>query len=76
MNPKDIPAFPCLERGGGGLDLSHPGMTLRDHFAGLAMQGMLTTSGAPALNGLDGYEAITAKAAYKLADEMLKVRES
>lgn len=50
------------------------GMGLRDYFAAKAMQGMLTTSGAPCLNGLDGYEDISAKAAYKIADAMLKAR--
>lgn len=39
--------------------------TLRDEFAGLAMQGMLTKSTA--------YEAI-AHYAYKMADAMLKER--
>ena len=28
-----ISAFPVLERGGSGLELTDPGMTLRDYFA-------------------------------------------
>jgi len=40
-------------------------MTLRDHFAAKAMQGMLTKSSA--------YESI-AQYAYKMADAMLKER--
>jgi hypothetical protein len=40
-------------------------MTLRDHFAGLAMQGLSTKK------GYTGLEFI-AKDAYALADEMLK----
>lgn len=65
------PAFPVP-----GLhnDADFNGMSLRDYFAAKALQGMLTTSGAPALNGLDGFEKFTAKAAYLMADEMLKAR--
>jgi len=37
------PVYPCLERGGNGLDLTHPGMTLRQWYAGLAMQSILQT---------------------------------
>ncbi|WP_447875843.1 hypothetical protein [Serratia fonticola] len=55
-------------------DAGGTGLTLRDHFAGLALQGMITTSGAPALNGFDGFEGHIAKAAYRMADEMLKYR--
>lgn len=55
---------------------SDPGMSLRDHFAGEAMAGMIATAGAPCLAGLDGYEDQTAKAAYRMADAMLKARAS
>lgn len=34
-------AFPILERGSSGLECTDPGMTLLDHFAGLAMQTLL-----------------------------------
>jgi hypothetical protein len=50
------------------------GMTLRDYFAAKALQGMISTSGHPALLGLDGCELDTAKAAYKMADAMLAAR--
>jgi len=40
-------------------------MTMRDHFAGLAMQGMLGKSTA---------HEVIAQYAYKMADEMLKER--
>ncbi|OZI57784.1 hypothetical protein CAL20_09635 [Bordetella genomosp. 4] len=51
------------------------GMSLRDYFAAKAMQGMLSTANASCLNGLDGYEEITAKAAYTIADAMLRARQ-
>jgi hypothetical protein len=44
------------------------GMTLRDHFAGLAMQGLL------ARKPMSGAEQ--AHEAYKIADAMLKARVS
>lgn len=50
--------------------------SLRDQMAMAALQGFLTTAGAPSLNGLQGYEDITAKASYKMADAMLKARET
>ena len=44
------------------------GLTIRDHFAGLAMQGLST---------IDGYIGLDyiASDAYALADAMLKARE-
>jgi hypothetical protein len=47
---------------------------LRDLFAGFALIGMYTTAGAPCLAGLAGHEELTANAAYKQADAMLKAR--
>ena len=49
------------------------GMTLRDHFAGLAMQPMVDTKGAAYLNQ-GGYEAISMMA-YRMADAMLERRK-
>ena len=49
-----------------GLIVEHEGMELRDWFAGLAMEGIV-------------YEGVTpeqtAKAAYQMADAMMKQRE-
>ena len=50
------------------------GMTLRDHFAGLAMQGLLTNSIA-ALTNINQVATIKTLA-YALADAMLKEDES
>ena len=51
------------------------GMTLRDYFAGLAMQGLIASP-----RGLIGKNEITnvdyAQAAYLIADAMLKAREA
>lgn len=48
---------------------SYTGMTLRDHFAGLAMQGLLTN---PDNNGISPYNI--AKFSYDQADSMLGER--
>ena len=47
-------------------------MTLRDHFAGLAMQGML---GSPRLAS-DAPSEVIAFLAYSLADAMLQARSA
>lgn len=60
-------AFPVLERGGNGLELTDPGMDLRDYFAAKAMQGMVT-----AQNQI--HPQIEAQDAYVIADAMLAAR--
>ena len=81
MSTKDTggQAFPCYERGSAGagpLELTDPGMTLRDYFAAKAMQGLMarnwcdpTTGKAP-----DDIFEVWASSAYKAADAMLKAR--
>ena len=53
---------------------AYPGMNLRDYFAAKALQGLISTSGAPCLLGMGGCENDTASTAYKLADAMLAAR--
>jgi len=65
------PAFPVVLDGEtASAERMHPivsqGMTLRDHFAGLAMQQFC--------NIVDDYDS-AAEWAYKQADAMLKARE-
>ena len=56
------PAFPCPD------DFNPTaGMTLRDYFAAKAMQGLLDAAMA---------ECEIAKAAYEMADAMLKARQA
>jgi poly(A) polymerase Pap1 len=53
------------------------GMTLRDYFAAKAMQAFITgamSDGTP-LRTMDGDDKVAAKAAYIIADAMLKERE-
>jgi len=75
MNNTGGPAFPHVadlvqHSPNGGITtkpITSNGMTLRDYFAGQAMQGIL-------FEGM--YEIETAKNAYAMADAMLKAREA
>lgn len=49
------------------------GMTLRDWFAGMALQGIITTSAHP-MFCVTGIEAEAAKTAYAIADAMIAER--
>lgn len=54
-----------------GAEVTASGMSLRDYFAGLAMQGMF----AGEVRVADPVEDTMAQAAYRIADAMLKARE-
>ena len=68
------PAFPIVIDLGDDVKYQ-TGMTLRDYFAGLAMQGLIASP-----RGLLGKNEITdvdyAQAAYLIADAMIKAREA
>lgn len=67
-----ISAFPVLERGGSGLELTDPGMMLRDYFAAQAIGPLLQQIEAyPDENWRMGI----AIDAYAMADAMLAARE-
>jgi hypothetical protein len=59
------PAFPYTEAN--GCNDGGPGMSLRDHFAGKAMQPYLLQSGR-------GSQREVATLSYQMADAMLKAR--
>ena len=52
------------------------GMTLRDYFAAKAMQAILSSDRYVGLIGVNRYEQRTVEDAYKMADAMLKARQS
>jgi hypothetical protein len=77
---KNIPAYPSGEsyttfNNASGVTSNHSksplhhGMTLRDHFAGLAMQGICAS--APNVEWTD---ALISKEAYRMADAMIAER--
>ena len=64
--------FPCTEAN--GLNNGVPGMTLRQYYAGLAMQGMLCNGFIPNIVGPDGSTLQSdnyAECAFRMADAML-----
>jgi hypothetical protein len=80
--PKNPPAFPCEtdpdnEGFQSGSQLwTHPGMTLRDWFAGRALTGLIAEHANPQSCGSGGWTAERhAGWAYELADAMLRERE-
>lgn len=64
---KEITAFPFVASDDTGM-IINTGMTLRDYFAAKAMQGLVANSNT---NPMD-----IAKAAYVIADFMMKARET
>ncbi|MFT2798811.1 hypothetical protein [Serratia sp. N21D137] len=58
------PAFPIWHE----TSVCASGMSIRDHFAGLAMQGILVNAGCYSACGV-------AKEAYEMADAMLEARK-
>ena len=71
------PAFPATEEGqtafsGQPCTIYHPGMSLRDWFAGQAMQGMVAYSGS---TGAGFGPGDIAARSYEIADAMLAERE-
>ncbi|WP_399677204.1 hypothetical protein [Xenophilus sp.] len=71
------PAYPVSTRSpqeghqDSGSTWQYPGMSLRDHFAGLAMQALINATGEP----LDRMAEVP-EYAYAIADEMLKARRA
>ena len=51
------------------------GMSLRDWFAGMAMQGLLASLANPRLNERAVVDSLIAETAYEIADAMLKERD-
>ena len=65
------PAFPFNYEGDGGQQVTHQGMSLRDWFAGLAMQAAFAGVVARKTN----WSEVVAANAYEMADAMLEARK-
>ena len=65
-------AFPVLERGGNGLELTDPGMALRDYFAARAIGPLLQQNET---YSDENWRQGIAIDAYAIADAMLAARE-
>ena len=69
--PNDMPAFPSEYWDSlSATEKNHPGMTLRDWFAGQVISGNINDS-----PDYDSDCRAIAELAYKIADAMLKARE-
>ncbi len=64
------PAFPV-----NGPNGDHPGMTIRDWFAGMALDGVVERCHNDTLNQGQRHEEMFAEKAYRIADAMLAARE-
>ena len=67
-------AFPTVEANYHNENVRSEGLSIRDYFAGKAMQGMLCNGFAPAMGQEDYEDFDYAKIAYKMADAMLAER--
>ncbi len=67
-------AFPRTLQKEYDTNIHEPGMTLRDYFAGQALNGELSTSFGQWNNNISGARACAEKC-YRFADAMLKERE-
>ena len=73
------PAFPVFPETTSGHAAAFQGMTLRDHFAGLAMQTILASQYEDGIYVGDtdnDSEHMCANSAYMMADAMLKARQA
>ena len=52
------------------------GMTLRDYFAAKALESILYTDRVSGIIGVNNYEHYRAEDAYRVADAMMKARET
>ena len=72
-------AFPTLERGGNGLDLTDTGMDLRDYFAAAVIPAIYKEFWFSYRTGefqfCDTWPAGLARDAYRIADAMMAERE-
>ena len=74
MNTIDTPEFRELMQNFGSGHETQTGMSLRDYFAGQAMQGFLAGSLADGTGFTAGDEDVVAKFSYRIADAMLAER--
>lgn len=64
------PGQPCGSDGMPVAEYTH-GMTLRQHYAGLAIAAIIGTAAAPCMTGMQGAEPAVAIAALRIADALL-----
>lgn len=77
MKKESIPAFACVS-GKSNEEGSYlqEGMTLRDYFAAKSLVGIISSSSFVNAFEEDGWGTKASEMSYKLADEMLKMRNN
>ena len=70
-NNKNTPAFPFTIHNVMGGSTTALGLTKREWFAGVALQGMLPTVKMGSESNIDGMAKVVSGLAFKLADAML-----
>lgn len=75
MNNADKPAYPTHDEAEGGIYTVDAGLTKREYFAAMAMQGLLSNAYWASTNSLGIDHENCANHAIKLADELLKQLE-
>lgn len=78
MKNGDKSAYPLIDRGNTlgvdtGLQLVQPGLTKREYFAAMAMQGFLAAEKDSSI--FNGYELWFVERSIRMADELLKQLE-
>lgn len=68
MENGKLSAYPCDNNN----DKNHLGLTKREYFAGLAMQGLLATNDKGVFDTIEDFYKKAAEHSIKLADELLK----
>lgn len=68
-NNGERPVYPITIEDNGNTTVTYSGLTKREHFAGLAMQGLL------AKEGVWSSDEILAQRSIEIADELLKQLE-
>ena len=80
MKNADRPINPIVQEeyiaGNRILQCTQAGLTKREHFAGLAMQAVISTINKPDMDSVLEIPKNTAQWAVKFADELLKALES
>lgn len=75
MNQRDEPAFPFQCQGPTTAPEIYYGLSIRDWFAGMALQGLLAANPQATPNMTeDNVDRLIANECYKTADAMLKAR--
>ncbi len=67
MREQDLPAFPCNEN----VPINCAGLSKREYFAAIAMQGILASGIVPSHKPVDDFQIIVARRSLEFANAIL-----